>query len=87
MGINFESLHPFSISGNLYYIVGSPEMKVSTSILVQNSLECHFVTAKSVQTVKFINTHPLGPIMLTLGPLMQTQQGLRSLQGLKYARI
>ena len=35
MGINFESLNPFSISGNLYYIVGSPEIKVSTSILAE----------------------------------------------------
>ena len=84
--INFESLHPFSISGSHYYIVGSPEMDVWTSILVQNSLQCHFVTLKSVQTGEFFITHPLEPITLTLGPNIHIQQGLRSLRGLKNPR-
>ena len=71
--INFESLHPFSILGSHNYIVGSPEMDVWTSILVQNSLECHFVTSKSVQTVLFFITHRLEPITPTTGPQICTE--------------
>ena len=43
-------------------------MDVWTSILVQNSLECHFMTSKSMQIVEFFITYPLETITLTMGP-------------------
>ena len=69
-GIYFESLHSLSVSRNLNFIIRSAEIDLMTFLSLHNSWVSQ---SESRKTVKYIDIHPLGPIMLTTGPQICTE--------------